>query len=145
MEACTITAPDVITAFAVPNPDHSSQSCRFFRVWLPSKLPRRTDHPIYFGLANFILSQSFRSSTVRTLNGLPMVVNAAFRCKTRARYDTFMREEIVWPAGFAPCENFDDRVLHRTFHNDSANCTKHAGRRPNISPCIPDATGARRI
>jgi hypothetical protein len=39
VEACTITAPDVITAFAVPNPDHSSQSCRFFRVWLPSKLP----------------------------------------------------------------------------------------------------------
>ena len=69
-----------------------------------------------------------------------MVVNAAFRCKTRARFDTFMREEVVWPAGFAPCENFDHRVLHRTFHNDSANCAKHAGRRPNISPCIPDAT-----
>ncbi len=54
VEACTITAPDVITAFAVPNPNYSSQSCRFFRVWLPGGLPRWADHPIYFGLANFI-------------------------------------------------------------------------------------------
>ena len=53
VEACTITAPDAITAFAVPNPNHSSQSCRLFRVWLPSGLPHRADHPIYFGLANF--------------------------------------------------------------------------------------------
>jgi len=49
VDACTITAPDVITAFAVPNPNHSSQSCRFFQVWLPSRLPGRADHPIYFG------------------------------------------------------------------------------------------------
>ena len=59
MEACTITAPDVITAFAVPNPNHSSQSCRFFQVWLPSKLPYRADHPIYFGLTNFIWANPF--------------------------------------------------------------------------------------
>jgi hypothetical protein len=26
VEACTVTAPDAITAFAVPNPDSSSQS-----------------------------------------------------------------------------------------------------------------------
>jgi len=81
VETCTITAPDVITAFAVPNPNHSSQSCRFFQVWRPRKLPCQADHPIYFGLAKFYLSQSFRSSTVRKLNGWWMVVNAAFRCK----------------------------------------------------------------
>jgi hypothetical protein len=45
VEACTITAPDVITAFAVPNPNHSSQSCRFFQVWSPSRLPCRTRSP----------------------------------------------------------------------------------------------------
>jgi hypothetical protein len=39
VEACTITAPDVITAFAVPNPNHPSQSCRFFRVWRPAGCP----------------------------------------------------------------------------------------------------------
>jgi hypothetical protein len=54
VEACTITAPDAITAFAVPNPNHSSQSCRFFQVWRPGRLPHRSDHPIYFRLVNFI-------------------------------------------------------------------------------------------
>jgi len=30
-----VTALDAITAFAVPNPNYSSQSRRFFQVWLP--------------------------------------------------------------------------------------------------------------
>ena len=68
VEACTITALDAITAFAVPNPNHSSQNCRFFQVWLLDRLPYQADHPIYFGLANCCLSQPFRSSTVRKLN-----------------------------------------------------------------------------
>jgi hypothetical protein len=33
VETCTIAAPDVITAFAVPNPGSFSQNRRFFRVW----------------------------------------------------------------------------------------------------------------
>jgi hypothetical protein len=32
VEACTVTALDAITAFAVPNPNYSSQSRRFFQV-----------------------------------------------------------------------------------------------------------------
>ena len=39
VEACTVTAFDAITAFAVPNPNYSSQSRRFFRVWLLIRLP----------------------------------------------------------------------------------------------------------
>jgi hypothetical protein len=39
MDACTVTASDVIIAFAVPNPNYSSQSSRFFQVWLPQWLP----------------------------------------------------------------------------------------------------------
>ena len=34
VETCTVTALDAITAFAVPNPNCSSQSRRFFQVWL---------------------------------------------------------------------------------------------------------------
>jgi hypothetical protein len=59
VEACTITALDAITAFAVPNPNRSSQSCRFFQVRLPSRSPCQADHPIYFGLVNFYLNQPF--------------------------------------------------------------------------------------
>jgi hypothetical protein len=51
MEACTVTALDAITAFAVPNPNCPSQSRRFFQVWLLFRLPRRADHSAYFGLA----------------------------------------------------------------------------------------------
>ena len=54
MDACTVTAPDVITAFAVPNPSYPSQSSWFFQVRVPDELPRRAAHPAYFGLANFI-------------------------------------------------------------------------------------------
>jgi hypothetical protein len=51
VEACAVTALDAITAFAVPNPNYSSQSRRFFQVWLPVGLPFRADHSAYFGLA----------------------------------------------------------------------------------------------
>ena len=122
MEACTITAPDVITAFAVPNPNHSSQSCRFFQVWRPSRLPCQADHPIYFGLAKFYLSQSFRSSTVRKLNGWSMVVNAAFRCKpctgVRHHYEMKVRLECC---GLPRVETQRLRFT-QTFHNDLTNC-----------------------
>jgi hypothetical protein len=40
VEACTVTALDAITAFAVPNPNCPSLSRRFFQVWLLIGLPR---------------------------------------------------------------------------------------------------------
>ncbi len=55
MDACTITALDVITAFAVPNPNGSSQS--------PS---------VFSGLV---------ALQVALPNGSPQNVNAPFRCK----------------------------------------------------------------
>jgi len=51
VEACAVTALDAITTFAVPNPNYSSQSRRFFQVWLLFGLPRQADHSAYFGLA----------------------------------------------------------------------------------------------
>lgn len=52
VDTCTVATPDAITAFAVPSPSCSSQSSRFFRVGLPSGLPRQADRPAYFGLAS---------------------------------------------------------------------------------------------
>jgi hypothetical protein len=85
VEACTVTALDAITAFAVPNPNFSSQSHRFFQVRMPVELPLRADHSAYFGLAKFYLSQPFQPSTRVTLNIRFRVVNAAFQCKIRNR------------------------------------------------------------
>jgi hypothetical protein len=79
VEACTVTALDAITAFAVPNPNFSSQSRRFFQVRMPVELPLRADHSAYFGLAKFYLSQPFQPSTRVTLNICFRVVNAAFQ------------------------------------------------------------------
>ena len=51
VEARTVTALDAITAFAVPNPNGTSQRRRFFRVWLLSGSPCQADHSAYFGMA----------------------------------------------------------------------------------------------
>ena len=42
---------DAIAAFAVPNPNGTSQNRRFFRVRQLNESPRLADHPAYFGLA----------------------------------------------------------------------------------------------
>jgi hypothetical protein len=71
---------DAITAFAVPNPNSSSQSRRFFQVWLLFGLPHRADHSAYFGLAKFYLSQPFQPSTEAKLESCSRIVNARFQC-----------------------------------------------------------------
>jgi hypothetical protein len=55
VEACTVTAPDVITAFAVPNPNFSSQSQSVFsglvvrRVAPPVRITQPTsDWPTFY-------------------------------------------------------------------------------------------------
>jgi hypothetical protein len=87
VETCTVTALDAITAFAVPNPNSSSQSRRFFQVWLLFGLPRRADHSAYFGLAKFYLSQPFQPSTGATLESCLKIVNARFQCNRPVAMD----------------------------------------------------------
>ena len=85
VEACTVTALDAITAFAVPNPNYPSQGRRFFQVWLLIGSPLRADHSAYFGLAKFYLSQPFQPSTRATLEIYSTIVNAPFRCNRPPR------------------------------------------------------------
>ena len=42
VDACTVTALDAITAFAVPNPNASSQNRRFFQVRVSNESLRQT-------------------------------------------------------------------------------------------------------
>jgi hypothetical protein len=70
VEACTVTALDAITAFAVPNPNCSSQSRRFFQVWLLFGLPRRADHSAYFGLAKVLFKPTLSAVDERHLRHL---------------------------------------------------------------------------
>ena len=107
MEACTVTALDAITAFAVPNPNCPSLSRRFFQVWRPSGSPRQADHSAYFGLAKFYFGKSFQPSTKVTLNTSFGAVNAAFRCNawdSRARPANMQSVELLtlseWMSNF---------------------------------------------
>ena len=81
MDACTVTALDAITAFAVPDPNCSSQSQSVFsglvrrRVTSPDEITQPTSDWL-----NFNLSQPFQPSTVATLNANLVTVNAAYWC-----------------------------------------------------------------
>ena len=141
METCTVTALDAITAFAVPNPNYSSQSRRFFQVWLLFGLPRRADHSAYFGLAKVYLSQPFQPSTEPTLESWSKIVNAPFRCNRPAALDQNAETQPIesltlneWEIKFFP-------FLHRNVHRRSKawatfrslqprKCRNHKGSRP---------------
>src|ERR1019366_4907452 len=77
VDTCTVAVPDVISAFAVPNPGVSSQSRRFFRVWPSSGSPRPTNHPAYFGLAT-ILKPTLSAIDGTKPSASGEVVNARF-------------------------------------------------------------------
>ena len=119
MDACTVTASDAITAFAVPNPNYSSQSRRFFQVWLLFGLPRRADHSAYFGSAKFYLSQPFQPSTEANLESCSKIVNACFQCNRTAAIDRKPETQPIeslslneWEIKFFP-------FLHRNIHRCS--------------------------
>jgi hypothetical protein len=109
---------DAITAFAVPNPNFSSQSRRFFQVWSSSRSPCRADHPIYFGLANFIRTNPFDH---RRAKGklLPDHCQCPFSVQCRQSPDLHATKcnpsETRTFAGLSICLfSFFHKVLHKT-------------------------------
>ena len=83
MEACTVTALDAITAFAVPNPNCSSQKQSVFSglVALQVALPSRSLSLLRTG--EFLFRQSFQPSTRTKLNSYLIGVNAIVSLKTK--------------------------------------------------------------
>jgi hypothetical protein len=81
VDACTVTALDVTTAFAVPNPNYTLRRSRIFQVGKLIESPLRADHPAYFGLAKYYFRQPFQPSTRVKVNSWAREVNAIFRCK----------------------------------------------------------------
>ena len=54
VDACTVTALDAITAFAVPDPGPLlAESAGFFGSWCASNCSVAPDHPVYFGSTTF--------------------------------------------------------------------------------------------
>src|SRR5579872_1161179 len=98
MDACTVTAPDAITAFAVPNPGYPSQSRRFFRVWSPSGLPHPADHPAYFGCLGYVRQRYLSAVDKARLQAVSPSVNAHDLCMDCASQGLFVgnRIENIW-------------------------------------------------
>ena len=118
MEACTVTALDAITAFAVPNPNNSSQSSRFFRVWLPAGLPQRTGSPsLLWTGQRLIFSQPFQPSTRATLNSELMFVNADYWCKLGMRWSSPGEMQSAEDSVFIEWENRNVELLHNIMHS----------------------------
>jgi hypothetical protein len=64
VDACTVTALDAITAFAVPDPNLLlAEPVGFFGSWCPANHFTEPDHSAYFGPATIYFSQPFRPST----------------------------------------------------------------------------------
>src|SRR5215472_9062968 len=81
VDACTVTASDAITAFAVPDPNVSSQRRRFFRVRVSDESLHRTESPSLlrtsYGLLKPTLSAIDASHPKRERG----IVNAEDWCK----------------------------------------------------------------
>jgi ribonuclease HI len=125
---------DAITAFAVPNPNCSSQSRRFFQVWLLFGLPRGTDHSAYFGLAKFYLSQPFQPSTEANLESCSKIVNARFQCNRPVAMGQEPETQPVeslslneWAIKFLP---FSHRNIHRRSKARTGTTNKECVREP---------------
>jgi hypothetical protein len=64
VDACTVTALDAITAFAVPDPNLLlAEPVGFFGFGSPANHFTGRDHPAYFGSATVYFGQPFQPST----------------------------------------------------------------------------------
>ena len=81
VESCTITAFDVITAFAVPNPGFLlAESAGFFGSGCSSSCLAEQITQLTSDWLSFNLSQPFQPSTGAKLNVMEEIVNATFWC-----------------------------------------------------------------
>jgi hypothetical protein len=130
MEARTVTALDAITAFAVPNPNCSSQeSVGFFGSGRSSGYPSERITQPTFGSATFYFRQPFQPSTAATLNSCFMSVNAPFQCRAWAANALELRMQAIellmlseWVAGLLP-------LFHRSIHSASKSKKPRTGRK----------------
>ena len=132
MDTCTITALDVITAFAVPNPNGSSQSPSVFSGLVALQVAPLSRLPSLLR-SDKILFKPILSAVDRVnLNSCFIVVNAAFQCKVES-----LR---VPPEGMQSLELSmlsENRIglfllFHRIFHNPHGDRNDHEIRVPFV-------------
>jgi hypothetical protein len=95
VDACTVTAFDAITAFAVPNPNASSQNRRFFQVWVSNESLHRTQSPSLLRISYMLLMPTLSAIDASHPNRQWRIVNAEDWCKSQK----FFRQPGNWATG----------------------------------------------
>jgi len=81
VDACTVTALDAITAFAVPDPNVSSQNRQFFRVRVSNELLRRIKSPSLLRISYILLKPTLSAIDASHPKARRENVNAEDWCK----------------------------------------------------------------
>ena len=83
VDACTVTALDAITAFAIPNPGSSSQNQPVFSGLVALQVALLSGSLSLLRIDKFLFRQSFQPSTSNKLNSCFNRVNAILGAKTK--------------------------------------------------------------
>src|SRR5438128_3572223 len=83
VDACTVTTPDAITAFAVPNPNCSSQSQSVFSGLAADRVAPAGGSLGLLRTGNVLFSPTLSTVDGSNLNISVDIVNACYWCKDR--------------------------------------------------------------
>jgi len=89
VDACTVTTPDAITAFAVPNPNCSSQSQSVFSGLAADRVAPAGGSLGLLRTGNVLFSPTLSTVDGSNLNISVDIVNARYWCKDRDSHREF--------------------------------------------------------
>ena len=119
MDTCTVAVPEMILAFAIPNPGFSSQISRFFRVWPSNESPRSPHHSAYFRLATLLKLTLSAIDGERVAHPKKLSTPVIGAISSLARHPTIV--QIAYPSRLLPATRNmhlgpDFSCLWKSFH-----------------------------
>jgi hypothetical protein len=97
VDACTVTALDVITAFAVPNLNCSSQSQSIFRVWRQHRVASLRLSLGLLRIGNVLFSPTLSTVPASHIKVLPRACQRSFEQELKISVNAFVekRDELA--------------------------------------------------
>jgi hypothetical protein len=95
VEACTVTTPDATTAFAVPNPNCSSQSQSVFSGLAAYRVAPAGGSLGLVRIGNFLFSPTLSTVDGSNLNISVAIVNAHYWCNGRDSHRKFHSRNLL--------------------------------------------------
>ncbi len=113
MDACTVTAPDAITTFAVPNPNRASQLLSVFSGPAVLRVAPPSGSPGLLWTGDCLFSPTLSTVDARNTNTEPITVNAHYWCNRplrQAAVSVSVRQDFL--IAFHTCAGFDPLSMH---------------------------------